>query len=64
MAQLAAVVGVGQTKYKTKRKDVSIAGLVREAAVAALEDADLTWNDIDAGILGKAQDTSGRHRDA
>ena len=30
MAQLAAVVGIGQTKYQTRRGDVSIAGLVRE----------------------------------
>ena len=56
MANLAAVVGIGQTSYTTKREDVSIAGLVREAAVNALEDADLTWNDIDAVILGKAPD--------
>ena len=47
MAQLAAVVGVGQTKYKTKRADVSIAGLVREAAQNALNDAGLGWDDID-----------------
>ena len=33
MANLAAVVGIGQTSYTTKREDVSIAGLVREAAV-------------------------------
>jgi hypothetical protein len=32
MAELAAVVGIGQTRYATKRGDVSIAGLVREAA--------------------------------
>jgi acetyl-CoA C-acetyltransferase len=56
MANLAAVVGVGQTKYTTKRQDVSIAGLVREAAVNALQDADLGWDDIDAVILGKAPD--------
>jgi acetyl-CoA C-acetyltransferase len=56
MANLAAVVGIGQTKYTTKRLDVSIAGLVREAAVNALQDADLTWNDIDAVIIGKAPD--------
>lgn len=56
MAELAAVVGVGQTKYQTKRTDVSIAGLVNEAARNALEDADLTWDDIDAVILGKAPD--------
>ena len=56
MAELAAVVGIGQTKYQTKRADVSIAGLVREAAQNALDDAALTWNDIDAVILGKAPD--------
>ncbi|MGI9278909.1 MAG: thiolase domain-containing protein [Endozoicomonas sp.] len=56
MAELAAVVGVGQTKYQTKRSDVSIAGLVREAAVNALKDAELTWDDIDAVIVGKAPD--------
>ncbi|MFT4518173.1 MAG: acetyl-CoA C-acetyltransferase [Halioglobus sp.] len=56
MANLAAVVGIGQTSYTTKRDDVSIAGLVREAAVNALNDAGLTWNDIEAVILGKAPD--------
>ncbi len=56
MANLAAVVGIGQTKYTTKRTDVSIAGLVREAAVNALKDADLGWDDIDAVIIGKAPD--------
>ena len=56
MSNLAAVVGIGQTKYTTKREDVSIAGLVREAAVNALEDADLGWDDIDAVIVGKAPD--------
>ena len=57
MAKLpAAVVGIGQTKHDTKRDDLSIAGLVREAAVRALEDADMTWSDIDAVVLGKAPD--------
>ena len=56
MANLAAVVGIGQTKYKTKRGDVSIAGLVREAALHALQDADLTWNDIEAVVIGTAPD--------
>ncbi len=56
MAELAAVVGIGQTKYQTKRGDVSIAGLVREAAINALKDADLKWDDIDAVIIGKAPD--------
>ena len=56
MAELAAVVGIGQTKYQTKRGDVSIAGLVREAAQNALNDAELGWDDIDAVIIGKAPD--------
>jgi acetyl-CoA C-acetyltransferase len=56
MAELAAVVGIGQTKYRTKRSDVSIAGLVREAAIDALNDAGLGWDDIDAVIIGKAPD--------
>ncbi|MEH6550984.1 MAG: thiolase domain-containing protein [Pseudomonadales bacterium] len=56
MAELAAVVGIGQTKYQTKRLDVSIAGLVREAAQNALDDAGMEWDDIDAVILGKAPD--------
>src|ERR1700677_202556 len=56
MAERSAVVGVGQTHHKAKRTDVSIAGLVREAAKMALEDADLTWSDIDAVVSGKAPD--------
>ena len=56
MAKLAAVVGIGQTRYKTRRGDVSIAGLVREAAVNALADAGLGWDDIEAVVIGKAPD--------
>ena len=51
-----AVVGVGQTAHRTARKDVSMAGLVREAAVEAVEDAGMTWSDIDAVVIGKAPD--------
>jgi acetyl-CoA C-acetyltransferase len=57
VAKLAAVIGTGQTKHDTARKDVSIAGLVREAAKRALDDAELTWSDIDAVVIGKAPDT-------
>jgi acetyl-CoA C-acetyltransferase len=56
MAERCAVIGVGQTVAKSKREDVSIAGLVREAALAALEDAGLTFADIDAVVVGKAPD--------
>jgi acetyl-CoA C-acetyltransferase len=51
-----AVVGVGQTKHDATRGDVSIAGLVREAAQRALDDAQLTFADIDAVVIGKAPD--------
>ena len=56
MGELAAVVGIGQTKYASRRGDVSVAGLVREAAQNALEDADLSFKDIDAVVIGKAPD--------
>src|SRR5271169_4945480 len=56
MAERCAVIGVGQTHHKAKRDDVSIAGLVREAAKMALADADLGWSDIDAVVIGKAPD--------
>src|ERR671918_192940 len=51
-----AVVGIGQTHHQATRGDVSIAGLVREAAVEALDDAGMTWADIDAVVVGKAPD--------
>src|SRR5438067_10028952 len=56
MTNRVAVAGVGQTKYAEKRQDVSIAGLVREAAKRALDDAGMEWQDIDAIVIGKAPD--------
>ena len=52
----AGVIGVGQTKYDAKRRDVSMAGLVREAIDNAMLAANLEWDAIDAVILGKAPD--------
>jgi len=51
-----AIVGLGQTKHAPTRGDVSMAGLVREAASRALADAEMTWADIDAVVVGKAPD--------
>ncbi|MBX6387658.1 MAG: thiolase domain-containing protein [Frankia sp.] len=51
-----AIVGIGQTHHRSKRLDVSLAGLVREAASRALEDANMDWADIDAIVIGKAPD--------
>jgi acetyl-CoA C-acetyltransferase len=56
MAELCGVVGVGQTKYAASRRDVSMAGLLREAAERALADAGCDWRDIDAVVIGKAPD--------
>jgi acetyl-CoA C-acetyltransferase len=55
-AQRAAVLGTGQTKHTTKRLDVSIGGLCREAIDRAMADAQVNWADIDAVVLGKAPD--------
>ncbi len=54
--QPCAIVGVGQTHHKSRRWDVSLGGLVREAAQRALDDAEMTWKDIDAVVVGKAPD--------
>ncbi|MFF4160364.1 thiolase domain-containing protein [Streptomyces sp. NPDC001678] len=51
-----AVVGIGQTHHAAARRDVSLAGLVREAARRALDDAALTWTDVEAVVIGKAPD--------
>ena len=56
MAERCGVIGIGQTKYEAKRIDVSMPGLLREAALRALEDAELTLKDIDAVVIGKAPD--------
>ena len=51
-----AIVGIGQTHHKSRRWDVSLGGLVREAARRALDDAEMDWDDIDAVVIGKAPD--------
>ncbi len=51
-----AVVGTGQTVHRSRRLDVSIAGLVREAVLAALADARVEMEDLDAIVLGTAPD--------
>jgi len=51
-----AVVGIGQSKYSKRSAEHSIDGLVRVAALRALEDAELRFSDIDAIVIGKAPD--------
>ncbi|MBW2143027.1 MAG: thiolase family protein [Deltaproteobacteria bacterium] len=54
MGRRVAIVVTGQTPYTKRRKDVSMPELVHEAAKKALEDAELTIEDIDAVIFGTA----------
>ena len=56
MKQRAAVLGVGQTRHRSRRPDVSIAGLCREAVDRAVADAGVSLHDIDAVVVGKAPD--------
>ncbi len=55
MARPCAVVGIGQTDYR-RQLDVTLDGLVRWAALEALEDGGMTFADIDAIVIGKAPD--------
>ncbi|GAA3955375.1 thiolase domain-containing protein [Gordonia caeni] len=52
----SAVLGTGQTKYVAKRTDVTMAGMVREAIDRALADAQVSMDEIDAIVIGKAPD--------
>lgn len=57
MAERCAIVGIGQTHHRKVRDDVSLAGLLREAGQRALDDAEMTWRDIDAVVIGTAPDS-------
>jgi acetyl-CoA C-acetyltransferase len=52
MARRVAIVGVGLTKCFSHRRDVTYPELVYEAVSAALADANLKANDIDAVVYG------------
>jgi acetyl-CoA C-acetyltransferase len=47
-----AIVGIGQTKHRSQRRDVCIPEMIYEAVKMALDDAQLTPKDIDAIIIG------------
>ena len=46
------IVGIGQTKFTSKRRDVNIPEMIYEAVEMALDDAQLEPNDIDAILIG------------
>jgi len=52
----AAILGTGQTHHRSRRTDVSMGGLCREAIDRAMADAGTTWSQIDAVVVGKAPD--------
>ena len=52
MAKRVAIVGTGQTFHKSHRPDVNGQELINEAVQAALKDAEMKINDIDAIIIG------------
>lgn len=54
-----AIIGCGQTKHSSKRRDVSQAELVEEAAYKAMEDAQVTPDEVDAIVVGNMQGFGG-----
>jgi len=52
MGKRAAIVGTGQTYHRSIRRDVNGQELINEAVVRALEDAELTMDDIDGVVIG------------
>lgn len=61
MGKRVAVVGTGQTHHRSKRPEVSIPELVREAVDRALENAQTTLDQVDAIIIGNMEHFEGIH---
>jgi len=59
MLRNSAVIGCGQTKHASKRREVNLAEMVSEAAWNAINDAELDPNEIDAIIVGNMQGFGG-----
>jgi len=55
MSERIAIVGVGQTNFKSRRPEVSQVEMVNEAVTAALDNARLTIKDVDAVIIGNME---------
>lgn len=55
----AAIIGCGQTKHASKLRDVSMAEMVSEAAFKAMEDAEVTPDEVDAIVVGNMQGFGG-----
>ncbi|MBN1289173.1 MAG: thiolase domain-containing protein [Actinobacteria bacterium] len=49
-----AIIGTGQTDHASRRDDVNLPGLVREAALRCAQDAGISLGEVDAFVLGSA----------
>jgi len=52
MGRRVGIVGVGQTHHRSRRMDVNGVELINEAVMRALDDAELTREEIDAIVIG------------
>lgn len=59
MNRNVAIIGCGQTKHTSKRRDVNLAELVSEAVYKALEDAQVDPKEVDAFAVGNMQGFGG-----
>ncbi len=62
MPERIAVIGVGQTEFKSKCPEVSQVDLVRLAVKRALENANMTVKDIDAVFVGNMELFEGNYQ--
>lgn len=61
MKRNVAIIGGGQTHHAARRHDVNQGEMVNEAVRAALKDAQMTIDDIDAVLLGNMEFFEGCH---
>jgi len=59
MANRVAIVGIGQTKHRSTRRDVTQPEMINEAVRAALADADLSMKEIEAVFTGNMETFEG-----
>jgi acetyl-CoA C-acetyltransferase len=61
MKKNVAIIGGGQTYHAARRHDVNQVEMVNEAVRAALEDAQMTMDEIDAVLIGNMEFFEGCH---
>lgn len=59
MGEKVAIIASGQTNHCSKRSDVNIPEMIREAVVRALTQANMTLDDIDAIVIGNMEHFEG-----